>query len=92
MALALKNMKTSGANVTVNPDEFIRKLKEESLPQILSEITDENVKYEQWKKVEMEDDRKRTKIVEKTETKENSSSSCQCPVKIKSACSFDIIL
>jgi hypothetical protein len=55
MALALKNMKASGANVTINPDEFVRQLKERSLPDILSEIRDENVKYEQWKKVEMVD-------------------------------------
>jgi hypothetical protein len=26
MALALKNMKASGANVTINPDEFVRQL------------------------------------------------------------------
>lgn len=51
MALALKNMKASGASVTINPDEFVRQLKERSLPDILSEIRDENVKYEQWKKI-----------------------------------------
>jgi hypothetical protein len=34
MALALKNMKASGANVTINPDEFVRQLKERSLPDV----------------------------------------------------------
>ncbi|XP_071164971.1 uncharacterized protein [Mytilus edulis] len=71
MALALKNMKTSGANVTINPDEFVRQLKDKPLPEILSEIRNENVRYEQWKKVEMADGKKRTKIVEREETRDS---------------------
>ena len=44
MALALKNMKTAGANVTLNPDEFIRQLKDINPQEIISEIKDEKIK------------------------------------------------
>ena len=81
MALALKNMKASGANVTINPDEFVRQLKERSLPDILSEIRDENVKYEQWKKVEMADGKKRTKIVDREVTRDSFISILQAQVR-----------
>ena len=81
MALALKNMKASGANVTINPDEFARQLKERSLPDILSEIRDENVKYEQWKKVEIADGKKRTKIVDREVTRDSFISILQAQVR-----------
>ncbi|CAC5378778.1 unnamed protein product [Mytilus coruscus] len=64
MALALKNMKTAGANVTLNPDEFIRKLNDINPQDIISEIKDDKIMYEQWKKVDMADGKKRTKIVQ----------------------------
>lgn len=72
MALALKNMKSVGAKVPSSPDEFARQLKENSINvnEICSEINVEMVKYEQWKKVEMPDRKKRTKIIEKEITKE----------------------
>jgi hypothetical protein len=44
---------------------------ERSLPDILSEIRDGNVKYEQWKKVEMADGKKRTKIVDREVTRDS---------------------
>lgn len=73
MALALKNMKSVGVKVPTSPDEFARQLKESSinLNDIFLEISSENVKYEQWKKIEMPDGRKRTKIVEREITKED---------------------
>ena len=58
MALALKNMKTAGANVTLNPDEFIRQLKDINPQEIISEIKDEKIKQEQWIKVDMVDGKK----------------------------------
>ncbi|XP_052087680.1 uncharacterized protein LOC127724675 [Mytilus californianus] len=64
MALALKNMKTAGANITLNPDEFIRKLNDINPQDIISEIKDDKIMYEQWKKVDMADGKKRTKIVQ----------------------------
>lgn len=72
MALALRNMKSVGAKVPSSPDEFARQLKENSINvnEICSEINVEMVKYEQWKKVEMPDRKKRTKIIEKEITKE----------------------
>lgn len=80
MALALKNVKTAGANVTLNPDEFIRQLKNINLQEIICEIKDEKIKYEQWKKVDMADWKKRTKIVEKEMSKAEFVSAVQVQI------------
>jgi len=65
MALALKAMKNAGADTPINPDEFCRKLSHTSVNTFLSTIKDDEVSYPQWKKVEMPDGKKKTKIVEK---------------------------
>lgn len=82
MALALKNMKSVGAKVPSSPDKFARHLKENSINvnEICSEINVEMVKYEQWKKVEMPDGKKRTKIIEKEITKEELISAIQIQI------------
>lgn len=82
MALALKNMKSVGAKVPSSPDEFARQLKENNINvnEICSEINVEMVKYEQWKKVEMSDGKKRTKIIEKEITKEEFISAIQIQI------------
>jgi hypothetical protein len=53
MALALKSMKKAGAEVPLNPDEFNRKLSTTSADTFLSSITDDDVAYSQWKKVDI---------------------------------------
>jgi len=51
MALALKNMKSAGANISTNPDEFGRYLENEennqTVEDLLSEISGDQIKYEQ---------------------------------------------
>lgn len=72
MVLVLKNMKFVGVKVLLSFDEFVRYLKENSINvnEICFEINVEMVKYEQWKKVEMLDGKKRIKIIEKEIMKE----------------------
>lgn len=63
MALTLKSMKSAGAKVTLNPDQFVREINENVDPNsFLSEMSD-TVHHEQWKRVTLEDGKKRTKIV-----------------------------
>jgi len=64
MALALKSMKKAGAEVPLNPDESKRRLSTTSADTFLSSITDDDVAYSQWKKVDIPDGKKRTIIVE----------------------------
>lgn len=72
MALTLKCMPSSGATLPVNPDEFARKLEETGgdLSNILESLAD-TIHHEQWKKVTLDDGKKRTKIVA-TEVDKNS--------------------
>jgi hypothetical protein len=82
MALALKNLKAVGVKVPASPDEFARQVKENNidLNDIFLEISAENIKYEQWKKVEMPDGKKRTRIVEKEIKKEDFVTAVQTQI------------
>ncbi|XP_060564869.1 uncharacterized protein LOC132724071 [Ruditapes philippinarum] len=64
MALTLKAVRTSCANVPLNPDEFIRKVDENTdfLKHTCQEFPD-TIQHNQWKKVTLDDGKKRTKIV-----------------------------
>ena len=72
MALMLKAMKNAGSSVPINPDEFGRNVQESSdrMEEYLSEIKEENVSLPQWKKVELPDGKKKTKIVEENLSKQ----------------------
>lgn len=70
MALALKSMKKAGAEVPLNPAEFNRKLSTTSADTFLSSITDDDVAYSQWKKVDIPGGKKRTIIVEQKLSKD----------------------
>lgn len=55
-----------------SPDEFGRQIKEsnKTIDEMLSPVQDENLKLEQWKKVEMSDGKKKTIIVTEEMPKE----------------------
>ena len=63
MALSLKALKSAGATVPLNPDEFVRKLEETDLLDENKEKLNQTIYHQQWKKVTMTDGKKRTKIV-----------------------------
>ena len=70
MALALKSMKTAGADVPTNPDEFIRNLGSTTVDIVLESLKDGQISLSQWKKTELTNGKKRTVIVEKMMEKE----------------------
>ena len=72
MALALKGMTYAGANVPINPDEFVRKLRDTDRDAFLMSLSDveEELSYSQWKRVELADGKKTTLVVEKKLKKE----------------------
>lgn len=78
----LKNMTSVGTKVPSSPDEFARQLKENSINvnEICSDINVGMVEYEQWKKVEMPDGKKKKKIIEKEITKEEFISAIQIQI------------
>jgi len=68
MALLLKSVTAAGANVPLNPEDFVKHLARINANEILAEIHQENISFEQWKRVDCEDGKKRMKIVQTTIT------------------------
>lgn len=64
MALTLKALRSFGATVPQNPDEFMRKyIQDESMLKDATVDCPEVINHEQWKKVTLDDGKKRTKVV-----------------------------
>lgn len=66
MALLLKSVKAAGANVPLNPEDFIKRVQNNDINanEIMTGVKDDKVSYEQWKRVDCEDGKKRMKIVQ----------------------------
>lgn len=70
MALTLKALKNAGVAITLNPDDFVRKLNQDPIKmnEYIHEIqVDDNgeIVHHQWQRVQQTDGKTRTKVVEK---------------------------
>ena len=63
LALLLRALKGKEATTTVNPDKFIAENNDEQIKEILAGLQCPSVEYEQWKRVEDQDGKKRMKVV-----------------------------
>ena len=70
--LSPKRNEIAGANVPINPDEFVRKLRDTDRDAFLMSLSDveEELPYSQWKRVELADGKKTTLVVERKLKKE----------------------
>ncbi|XP_048580476.1 uncharacterized protein LOC116604139 [Nematostella vectensis] len=72
MALLLRSMKRRLLISTGNPDSFIKDNTDEQVLEILKKIGDgEKITYEQWKRVQDEDGKHRTKLINTKASKED---------------------
>ena len=72
MALTLKCIKICGASIPLNPYEFLRKADEKAINEVdLYDSLPDTIRHEQWKKVTLDDGKKRTKIVGEDVQKDN---------------------
>ena len=65
----LRAVKGKGATNTVNPDKFIAEHNDQKVKELLDELEGTSIEYEQWKRVQDEDGKKRMKIVKIDATK-----------------------
>jgi len=66
MALLLKSVKLAGANVPLNPEDFIKRIRNNEINanEIMAQVENEQVSYDQWKRVDCNDGKKRMKIIQ----------------------------
>ena len=69
LALVLRAVKGKGATNTVNPDKFIAEHNDQKVKELLDDLEGTSIEYEQWKRVQDEDGKKRMKIVKIDATK-----------------------
>jgi len=69
MSLELRALKSSGAVVTTNPDQFIKDVERGDEEKGLATITSSNIKYDEWKRVPQDDGKKQMMIVTSEVTK-----------------------
>ena len=61
--------KGKGATNTVNPDKFVAEHNDQKVKELLDDLEGTSIEYEQWKRVQDEDGKKRMNIVKIDATK-----------------------
>ena len=70
MALKLKSLKSLNITSTTNPDQFIQSTTIEQIGSSMQALSGNDVKYDQWKRVKLDDGKLKTKLVQETKTSE----------------------
>jgi hypothetical protein len=68
MALKLKSLKSLNIIDTTNPDQFVRDTTIEQVLHLTDEIPNAEIKYDQWKRVKVDDGKLKTKLVQEVLT------------------------